>query len=140
MTAPFPHTYRVGVEYSPKHGGRASAPPRPVIVGGAPPEFDGHDGWWSPEHLLLSSTALCFALTFESLARRAQWPYERLDCEAEGVLDRTPEGLRFVRIILTPKIEGGGEEARGRSLLESAKKHCIVANSLKADVVVLRAP
>src|SRR5687767_3716180 len=78
MTAPFPHRYQASIEFAPRRAARVSAPPRPVILGGPPPEFDGHEEQWSPEHLLLSSAALCFTLTFDALAKRAQWPYESL--------------------------------------------------------------
>lgn len=134
MTSPFPHRYEISVEHAPRHAARVTAPPRPVILGGPPPQFDGNDEWWSPEHLLLSSAALCFAMTFDSFARRAQWPYDSLRCDAVGVLDKTPEGFRFVEILLNPVLKSSGDPEKGRALLESAKKHCIVANSLKAEV------
>src|SRR5262245_21712229 len=59
MMAPLPHRYEVHLDW-PGHGGaELTAGPRPPIEGGVPPEFDGRDSWWSPEHLLLSSLSLC---------------------------------------------------------------------------------
>lgn len=137
MAAPFPQRYEVTVEALPRHAAKVVAPPRPQIVGGAPAEFDGHDGWWSPEHLLLSSAALCFALTFEALARRAQFLYGSLHCEAVGLLDKAPDGLRFIEIALKAKLDATGADAgKGRELLESAKTRCLVTNSLKARVTL----
>jgi organic hydroperoxide reductase OsmC/OhrA len=111
---------------------------KPPIIGGPPPEFGGSPVWWSPEHLLLSATSLCFAATFEALAARARLVVETFQSEASGILDKTPNGIEFVSIDLDVKVSvAPGQKDLAERLLQSAKKHCIVANSLKVPVLVM---
>ena len=135
MSAPFPHRYRVAVESDAGVPSRLLAPPRPVILGGPPMEFGGQDDWWSPEHLLLSSLLLCLAATFRALAARARLEVPRYRAQAEGVLDKTEQGLAFTSITIAAELETAEADAeRAERLLQSAKAHCIVGNSLKPPV------
>jgi organic hydroperoxide reductase OsmC/OhrA len=144
MTAPFPHRYEIELAWPGRGGALIHAASRPVITGGAPPEFDGRGSWWSPEHLLLSSLSLCLMTTFESVATKARLNVHRYGCRAEGVLDRTGGGLGFTSLGLYVDVEVAPEDAeRASKLLASAKKHCIVANALKPLVnldVTVRTP
>jgi len=134
MPMPFPHHYEVTLR-SEGEGGLLTAQARPPILGGAPASFDGSDAWWSPEHLLLSSLSLCLLTTLRALAAKARLALSAYVSHAEGVLDRTPEGLAFTSITLHVDLTvAGGEELFARQLLEKAKKHCIISNSLKPPV------
>lgn len=83
MPAPFPHHYDVRFEAQGRDGWFTSGP-RPPIEGGAPPEFDGRGDVWSPEHLLLSSLALCHFTTFQAFARKARLDVIGYRAEARG--------------------------------------------------------
>src|SRR5205814_3587713 len=89
MASPFPHHYDVHL-FAGNEGAILAAANRPDIVGGPPPEFDGKQEWWSPEHLLLSSVALCLMTTFQAFARRARLHVAGYESRVEGVLDKTP--------------------------------------------------
>jgi organic hydroperoxide reductase OsmC/OhrA len=117
--------------------GTLSAAPRPPIVVGKPPQFDGSDAWWSPEHLLLASAASCLMATYLMLAERHRVKVRGYRCDASGELDRTPEGFRFVSVRLAVSVEAAaGEQSKAEQLLETAKKHCLIANSLKAAITL----
>lgn len=133
MNAPFPHRYEVTLEGETGPRGRLSAGPRPVLAGGAPPEFGGDDARWSPEHLLLASASLCLMSTFAAVAAKSQLAYTGYASVAEGTLDKTPEGLRFTRILIKATVKAADAEKAER-LLALAKKHCIVSNSLRQPV------
>lgn len=138
MNAPFPHRYSVSLVQEDAVSARIAAPPRPAITGGAPPEFGGSAGVWSPEHLLLSAASLCLMTTFRSLARRAELDVRGYKCATEGVLEKTPEGLVFTSITHRLEIHvAPGQIERARGVVVSAKKHCIVSNSLKTPVEVV---
>jgi organic hydroperoxide reductase OsmC/OhrA len=133
-TAPFPHHYEVRLDAREK-GAVLQASPRPRIVGGAPAEFGGRDDWWSPEHLLLASLNLCLRATFEALARLKQLDVMDYTSSARAVLGRTPNGPEFTSLsIAVDLVVSSGEAERARTLLEKAKQHCIVANTLKVPV------
>ena len=137
MTQPFPHRYEATLVWEGGSRGALSSGARPVMVGGPPPEFDGEPGWWSPEHLLLSSANLCLMTTYLALARKSGLEIGQYRSRAEGILEKTKEGIVFTRIALQVSIvapEPRVEEAR--KLVETAKKYCIVSNSLKRPVEV----
>jgi organic hydroperoxide reductase OsmC/OhrA len=105
---------------------------KPPIVGGAPPEFGGSASVWSPEHLLLCASALCYLTTFQWLASGSGLRYDDFGCRAEGSVAKTPAGLAFtgirlfVRVVVSP-----GDGARAREVLDAAKRSCLVAQSLR---------
>jgi organic hydroperoxide reductase OsmC/OhrA len=133
-TAPFPHHYEVRLDAR-EMGAVLQASARPRIVGGAPAEFGGRDDWWSPEHLLLASLNLCLRATFEALARLKHLDVKDYTSSASAVLDRTTSGPAFTSLsIAVDLMVAPGEAARARTLLEKAKQHCIVANTLKLPV------
>lgn len=133
MMQPFPHRYEASLAWEGGSRAALSSGSRPVLVGGPPPEFDGEPGWWSPEHLLLSAANLCLMTTYFALARRAGLETAGYRSRAEGILDKTPEGLVFTRITLQVSIQVTRLE-EARRTLEAAKKHCIVSNSLRRPV------
>jgi organic hydroperoxide reductase OsmC/OhrA len=136
MPSPLPHHYDVRV-LAENGSARLVGGRRPDIVGGPPPEFDGRDEWWSPEHLLLSAVGLCLMTTFQSFAARAALPVAGYESRVEGVLDKTAAGLAFTSIRVAVDLRvADGERARAEKLLESAKRHCIISNALKTAVEV----
>jgi organic hydroperoxide reductase OsmC/OhrA len=137
MTHPFPHRYHATLTWEGASRAALSSGSRPVLVGGPPPEFGGEPGWWSPEHLLLSAANLCLMTTYQALVKRAGWEIAGYRSEAEGILDKTREGLVLTRIVLRVAIQVAAERVEeARKILETAKKYCIVSNSLQRPVEV----
>lgn len=135
MNAPFPHRYEVKLTGGAGPCGELNAGPRPTLAGGPPPEFGGDDSAWSPEHLLLASASLCLKATFAAVAEKSKLDYDGWESVAEGTLDKTPEGLRFTRVLIKVAIRAADAE-KAKRLVELAKKHCIVSNSLRSPVEV----
>lgn len=137
MSHPFPHRYEATLVWEGDSRAALSSGARPVLVGGPPPEFDGDPRGWSPEHLLISAANLCLMTTYLALARKSGVEIGQYRSEAEGILEKTREGLVFTRIALRVSIQAPPsclEEAR--KLVDAAKKHCIVSNALKRPVDV----
>ena len=108
----------------------------PRLPSAAPAEFGGPGDRWSPETLLVGAVADCFVLTFRGIARKSRLPWTSLRCEATGTLDRVAGVTQFthlsVRAHLT--LPFGADPVRAHTVLESAERNCLVANSLKAEV------
>jgi organic hydroperoxide reductase OsmC/OhrA len=137
MTTPFPHHYEIKLSWPRQEGAELYAAAAPPIMGGAPTEFDGRETWWSPEHLLLSSLALCLLTTFDSIAEKARLRIVRYDCRAKATLDRRDGGPGFADLGLHVEVEVDPEDAeRVPKLLATAKKHCLVANALRPSVTL----
>ncbi len=132
--APFPHLYRVRLDAC-ETGAVLLAPPRPLLLGGAPAEFGGSDDRWSPEHLLLASASLCLRETFGALAQLKHLAVESYQSDAHGLLERAATGPAFSWIKVSVDLRVAPSEVeRARALLEKAKEHCIVTNSLRVPV------
>jgi organic hydroperoxide reductase OsmC/OhrA len=138
MPAPFPHHYKTQLRWNGDATSSLEAAPRPAITGGAPPEFDGTDRLWSPEHLFISSVGLCLMLTFQSVARKSRLSIKSYKSECTGTVDRGDGGLAFTAIHLHVDITvaDADDVERVRPLLDTAKKYCLVSNSIKAPVTL----
>lgn len=138
MPAPLPHHYRSQITWSGESSAALEAPPRQKFTGWFPPEFDGNDQHWSPEHLFVSSVSLCLLLTFISVAKKSRLEIKGYKCESTCTVDRGEGGLQITAIHAHIDVTVGhaDEVERVRPLLDTAKKHCIISNSIKAPVTL----
>jgi len=111
--------------------------PKPICFS-APPELKGEAGVWTPEHFFVAGVVSCFVSTFSGISEASKFRFASLEVDAEGVLEKLPEGWRFTEVKLHPtlKIAGEQDRDRGRKLLEKAEQNCIVARSITARVTL----
>lgn len=133
MPQPFPHHYEVSLTWKGGETSELSSGPRPVLPGGPPAQFDGTDETrWSPEHLVLAALAQCLMLTWISLNKRSQIPLKGWESKGESTLEKTKEGLVFTSFKLSVTLKTDAERVEeARRVLDTAKRYCIIANSLK---------
>jgi len=130
----FPHTYEVMTEWKGEKEGVVSSQGRPNLHVFPPPQFDGPENHWSPEHLLLAAADSCLLATFLSLSKRKDFRAISYESLTTGTLEKTPDGLLFTRLDHTVDLcVNPGEEEQGRKLAEAAHKYCLISNSLKAE-------
>ena len=135
MTHPFPHRYEADLIWRADLHGEVSGSAKAPFITGPPPEFGGRPEWWSPEHLLLSAANACLMTTYLALAGREQIPVLGYRSRAEGVLDKTKGGIVFTAITLRVEIGApSGRVEQAERVIQTAKKYCIVANSLRIPV------
>jgi organic hydroperoxide reductase OsmC/OhrA len=74
--------------------------------------------------------------TFQAITEKARLPITHYESRAEAVLDRTPGGLGFTRLVLhvNVKVPAAEHVDRAQQLLIKSKSHCIVANALMPPV------
>lgn len=132
---PYPHLYQAGALGSANGTVLVSAAGLPDLTTAAPPQFDGPEGIWSPETMLIASLADCFILTFRGLSRVARFEWEKLDAQVEGTLERVAGVTHFTRYLTraTLTVKSGADLAKAEELLERAEKLCLVANSLRGE-------
>lgn len=131
---PYPHRYHVQARGGASGSVLVTAQDAPALETNAPPEFDGPPGYWSPESLLIASIADCYILSFRAVARASKLEWSSLDVAVEGVLDRVEGVTRFVAFTVKPRLEvlSAERETLARSVLDKAKRACLVTNSLVA--------
>ncbi len=129
-----PHRYVV--QSAGRPSGAVTVTPEGVtpLATDAPPEFGGPEGQWSPESLLVASVADCYILSFRAVARASRLPWETLSVSAEGVLDRVDGVTRFTHftVFATLLVADSSQESLARTVMDKAKRACLVTNSLLA--------
>ncbi len=133
MPHPFPHTYKTKLQWVGDREGFVTAGAELApLLGGPPVEFDGSPKCWSPEALLVSAVELCLMTTFLSMVARKNVPVANYSSHAEGILDKTKDGIAFTSIKIFVTLESSENEL-ARDLLLKAKEYCIISNSLKVQ-------
>lgn len=132
MIHPFPHRYRAWARGSSSGAVATGSEGLAEIATDAPPEFGGPEGRWSPETLLIAAIADCYILSFRATARASKLAWLALSVDVEGELDKVEGMTRFTRYRIAPRLEiaPGTSETLARAVLHSAKRHCLVTNSL----------
>jgi organic hydroperoxide reductase OsmC/OhrA len=137
MASQYPHLYETEVEWTEQKKGRLTSPGLPSLEVATPPEFQGHEGMWSPEHYFVSSINACFMTTFLAISQMSKLEFVSFRAKAQGKLDRVEgQGLQITEIILRPQlvIRYSRDLGRAGRILEKAEKNCLISNSVKTRV------
>ena len=137
----FPHRYFVDAVAGPEGTVNVNSPGLDEIISSPPPEFDGPEGYWSPETLLVSAVSDCLILTFRGVAKANKYDWTSIKVETEGILDRVDRVTYFTefRIKATLQVPAGSDEEKGHRLLEKAKLGCLITNSFKGESILTTA-
>ena len=82
------YSYSTEVEWTGERHGDLRAPVLPQLQIDAPPEFKGHDGVWTPEHLFVASVNSCFMTTFLAIAENSKLDIVSFKAGATGKLEK----------------------------------------------------
>ena len=137
MSEPTVFYYETEIEWTKEKEGRLKAPTLPAVSVGAPPEFNGREGQWTPEHLFVASINTCFMLTFLAIAENSKLPLVSFTSTAKGKLEKVAgSGYEITEIVVKPRIVIASFEDLGRMprVLEKAKENCFISKSIKSTV------
>ena len=131
--------YETAIEWKGEKSGTLTGAGLPAVAAGAPPEFKGRDGQWSPEHLLVASLHTCYMLTFLAIAENSKLPLVSFSSTANGKLEKVPgSSYQITEIVVKPKvvIASAKDLERVPRILEMAKENCFVSNSIKSAIKI----
>ena len=131
------YTYQTDVEWTGARHGVLHSPALPDIEIAAPPEFKGHDGMWTPEHLFVSSVATCFVTTFLAIAELSKLEFAEIAASAVGTLERVEgKGFLITEIVIRPRlvILDASDTDRALRILDKSEKNCLISNSINSAV------
>jgi organic hydroperoxide reductase OsmC/OhrA len=116
--------------------GRTSAPGKPEMDVGSPPEFKGEPGVWSPEELLVGALNACLMLTFVSLAQSKGIQFVAYESAAEGLLENVDGKYRITEVNIQPSIvlKTQADLDGARKIVSGLEKNCFISNSITAEV------
>ncbi len=129
--------YETEVEWKGQRAGSVGGADLPSIIVGAPPEFNGQKGRWSPEQLLVASMNSCYMLTLIAIAENSKIPLVSFVASAKGKLEKVEgAGYQLTEITVKPKIvvASAKDVERVSRIIEKAKQNCFVSNSIKSAV------
>lgn len=132
-----PYFYETDVEWAGERRGDLRATGLPTLAVATPPEFQGPEGVWSPEHYFVASVNACLMTTFLAIAEISKLPFVAFRSHAQGKLEKVEgQGFQITEIVLRPHLTIVQEPDRERAarLLEKAEKHCFISNSIKTTV------
>jgi organic hydroperoxide reductase OsmC/OhrA len=112
------------------------APELPKLDIDAPPEFKGHEGVWTPEHLFVASVNSCFMTTFLAIAENSKLEFVKFKADAEGKLESVEgRGLMITHVTLRPKlvVKHCRDAERALRIFQKAEKHCLISNSIRSE-------
>ena len=93
-----------------------------------------------PEEAFVASLSSCHMLFFVDFARRAGFVVDSYVDEAEGLLEKRPDGKMWMsRVTLHPRATWGGappDQAAIADLHHRAHEACFIANSVTTEVTV----
>src|SRR4249919_3140519 len=121
------YSYTTEVEWTGERRGDLSAPQLPDMEVDAPPEFKGHEGVWTPEHLFVASVNACFMTTFLAIAENSKLEFVSFSADAKGKLEKlADQRFMMTEITLQPKlvVRNARDTERANRISEKAEKHC----------------
>jgi len=126
--------YSTNVEWTGERHGELRSPVLPNLKVDAPPEFKGHEGAWTPEHLFVAAVNSCFMTTFLAIAENSKLEFVSFTADAKGKLEKLEgQGFIMTEVVLRPKllISHARDAERAGRILEKAEKSCLISNSIK---------
>lgn len=143
-----PHRYRVDVEwtgnlgsgtdgyrnYSRDHAIRIAG--KQTLAGSSDPAFRGDASRHNPEDMLVAALSTCHMLSYLHMATVAGVVVTAYEDTAEGVMETSGDGGRFVEVVLHPTvtIRADSDPAAAEAAHETAHHACFVANSVNFPV------
>lgn len=118
---------------------RASAGGKSDLEVATPPEFPGGlAGIWSPEELLVTSTAACYAVTLAAVAERRGIVLHDVQVSGTGHVSKRDDGrFGFVAIELDVEIETNAASLRAAEAAAARTEElCLVTQALDIPVHV----
>jgi organic hydroperoxide reductase OsmC/OhrA len=137
MSESKPYFYETEIEWKGEKDLKLASGKLPVIEAGAPPEFNGREGNWSPEHLFVASLNSCYTLTLLAIAEFSKIPLVCFSSTARGKLEKVQgSSYQVTEIVVKPRIviASANDLARMPRILEKAKENCFVSNSIKSAI------
>jgi peroxiredoxin-like protein len=131
------YTYHADVVWSGERRGVLRSAGMPEIQVAAPPEFKGHEGAWTPEHLFVSSVATCFVTTFLAIAELSKLEFDAIEAAAVGTLEKVEgRGFLITEVVIRPRlvVTNAGDTDRALRILDKAERNCLISNSINASV------
>jgi organic hydroperoxide reductase OsmC/OhrA len=131
------HEYETSVTWTGSRKGQVESPGLPTLTTGAPPDFGGEAGIWSPEHFFVASIEVCTMLTFLAISGLSKLELAGWSSSAHGKVEKVEgRGFEFtgVEVHADVKVKSKSDLEKAERVAQKAERNCLVTNSLKTPV------
>jgi len=102
---------------------------------GPPLEYGGSADTLNPEELFVAAINSCLMLVFQHIAASSGVMIESYEASAEGIVEKTRDGLRFTGVSVLAQVKAGAAATAAKlGELAELKKFCLVSNSVSCPV------
>ena len=132
-----PYFYETDVQWIGDKRATLNSNDLPALEIAPPPEFNGYEGRWTPEHLFVASVNTCFIMTFLSIAEMSKLEFSSFSSFARGKLEKLEgTGLQITEIVIQPKVTVRHKRdlERAARIIEKSEKNCLISKSIKSTV------
>jgi organic hydroperoxide reductase OsmC/OhrA len=133
--------YPVTLQWMSEKRGRIGSPDGlPDLEVASPPQFGGHPGLWSPEHLFVAAALACWMTTFVAIAGYSKLEFLAVEGGGEAEIAPNEEKRYHVSAItLRPRVTVRREEDREKALrlIQKAESNCLIARSMRTPVALV---
>lgn len=130
--------FKNNLAWSSARRGKATAPGKPAMDVGSPPEFKGEAGVWSPEELLVGAVNACLMLTFIAFAQNKGVQFTAYDSAAEGLLENVDGKYRITEVNVQPSLvlKSQADLDAARAIMDVVEENCFISNSITSKVTL----
>jgi organic hydroperoxide reductase OsmC/OhrA len=134
-----PHEYKNKITWTEDKKGNLTLEDKPSLEISTPEDFGGPRGYLAPEDLFVASINSCIMTTFLYFTGRRNIDIKSYESEAVGKVSKGKSGLFFSEIIVTLHVElkDGNNTQVLSKLIETAKKYCLISNSVKTKIKLI---
>jgi organic hydroperoxide reductase OsmC/OhrA len=103
---------------------------------GPPPEFGGRPESLNPEQLFVAAINGCLLTTLSYFLQRSRIELQSYQAQAEGQVQKGPDGFRFVGVVVRAKaiVKDVQAAEKASELAAMAEKYCLVSRSVSCPV------
>ena len=132
------YKYKTSLEWTGEKKGIIGCDNKPDIAVACPPEFGGHEGFWTPEDLFVASIEVCTMTTFLWFIKKEKIELKSYSSEAEGVAELVENTFQFSKLIINLKIgiTKKDDEIKIEKIIKKVPRICLVSKSTKCDVIL----
>ena len=103
-----------------------------------PPEFGGHRGYWTAEHLFVASIEVCIMTTFQWLMERDESRIVAYESKSVGMAQMVDDDFLLNRVEITPIIIVSDQAnlSKAKEAITEAGNQCLISKSLNFKVSI----
>ncbi len=132
------YKYKTNLKWTGEKKGIQSCDNKPDIDVACPPEFGGHEGYWTPEDFFVASIEVCTMTTFLWFIKKEKIELKSYSSEAEGVAELVENTFQFSTLTINMKIgiSNKDDKIKIEKIIKKIPRICLVSKSAKCDVIL----